>query len=59
MATKRDGLREAIEALATDWAEEGPSLARNAYSGRDVVEGEMLQRHANDLRRILAEHPDE
>lgn len=50
-------LREAVEALAAEWAEEGPSLVSHAYNGGDVHEGQTLERCADDLRALLAEHP--
>lgn len=44
-----------VLALADEWATEGPSLIRNAYSPRDVHEGQTLERCAADLRTAVAE----
>lgn len=46
-------LRERVRALADEWSAEAPSLVRNAYSGRDVIEGATLERCADDLRALL------
>lgn len=41
-----------VERLADEWAEEGASLVRNAYSGGDVVEGQTLERCARNLAAL-------
>lgn len=44
---------EQVEALADEWAEEGQSLIRNAYSGGDVHEGQTLERCARQLLGVV------
>lgn len=44
----------AVEALADEWATEGPSLVLHAYGARDVHEGSTLERCATELRAALA-----
>lgn len=47
---------ERVRALADEWATEGASLIRSAYSGRDVHEGQTFERCAEDTRRLLGIH---
>lgn len=42
-----------VEALADEWAVEGPSLVRHAYGARDVHEGSTLEQCAINLRAAL------
>jgi len=50
---ERDALRERMEELADEWAEEGPALVRNAHDGSYVTEGQTLERCARSLRIAL------
>jgi len=49
-------LRE-VRTLADEWKAEGGSLVMHAYSGRDVHEGQTLERCAYELRDRAAANP--
>lgn len=46
-----------VEALAADWATEGPSLVRHAHGARDVHEGSKLEQCADEIRDALNADP--
>lgn len=49
----RDAALAPIEAVAEEWATEGPSLVKHAYGARDAHVGATLELCAIDLRAAI------